>query len=371
MQKLIKEINHMAKEYLPKKKYDHELASKKGGKKLCKADMHVHTWYSKEYVPGGKNVDEAYDKVVNFFVYWFNKIMKVFHPWKVRLIRRRDLKTFSIYYRLRYTPLEIVKRAKRRGLSFVAITDHNSIEGWQALLKEHPELEEFVIKGEEVSIQCYKTGIKAHMNVFELNEKDHHEIHKRTKNLPRLVKYLKSRKLLYSLNHIGDDGCWIRRKITPSEVDKYFKYFNVIEVRNGLLLKPINLLNSLLAEKKKVSVIAGTDSHANNIGETYVAAYANSKKEFLNQIRKGKTYIGGRHGSLRMLTKEVMDRLNSMEGVYFNDKQVSFDNRVSKFIAKFMRWFIRRNLFKMDESHVPGKEKENVKVLYNYVKKLY
>jgi predicted metal-dependent phosphoesterase TrpH len=372
MKEIVKKVEKMAKELLPSDKYDSKsLPLKKGGKKLCKADMHLHTWFSKEYIPGGKNIDHAYDKLVNFLVYWINKVVKIFNPIKGKVIHRKDLKTFTIYYRIAHKPITIVKKAKKKGLSFVAITDHDTIDGWKSLLAKYPEYEDFVIKGEEVSVKCYKTGIKAHVNVYELNEQDHVEIQKRKKNLPRLVEYLKKRKLLYSLNHIGDDGCWIRRKITFKEIDKYFKYFNVIEGRNGLIFRPVNLLNSLLAEAKGVSVIAGSDSHANRVGETYTMAYANNKKDFLNQIRKGKTFIGGRDASLQVFYDEVMDRFKYFGGMYFNDKPIRFDTKINRAIAKFMKWFIKRKFLKLDEDKLPGREIENIKVLYEYVRKLY
>ena len=70
--------------------------------------------------------------------------------------RKADLHCHSVYSTFKYfriantrdsynRPEEVYRIAKERGMDFVTITDHDSIDGCLALLDRHPDLEDFFI----------------------------------------------------------------------------------------------------------------------------------------------------------------------------------------------------------------------------------
>src|SRR5262249_4653609 len=97
-----------------------------------KMDMHVHSCFSSEAIPG----------LPRF----------VFSP--------------------RATADELDGTAKARGMAFVTITDHDTIEGCLDFLSRHPEVDDFIV-GEEVSTRLPASGLTVHVNVYRLDERDH------------------------------------------------------------------------------------------------------------------------------------------------------------------------------------------------------
>src|SRR5207247_2299220 len=67
-------------------------------------------------------------------------------------------------------PADVFDRAKAAGMDYVAITDHDSIEGALRLLDERPDRAAEIIVGEEVETRFPDTGQRLHVNVFGLDE---------------------------------------------------------------------------------------------------------------------------------------------------------------------------------------------------------
>src|SRR5262245_37323182 len=70
----------------------------------------------------------------------------------------------GLVYHPLLTPAETYHAAKRRGMDFVTITDHDTIDGCNALLDEFGDLSDFVV-GEEVSVSFPEDGTVVHVNV--------------------------------------------------------------------------------------------------------------------------------------------------------------------------------------------------------------
>src|SRR5881409_1591763 len=79
-----------------------------------------------------------------------------------RVLRARDSYT---------EPVDLFERAKAAGMDYVAITDHDSIEGALRLLDALPGRASEIIVGEEVETRFADTGQRLHTNVFGLDEK--------------------------------------------------------------------------------------------------------------------------------------------------------------------------------------------------------
>jgi predicted metal-dependent phosphoesterase TrpH len=66
-------------------------------------------------------------------------------------------------------PEDVYRIAKERGMSYVTLTDHDSIDGALYLLNKHPDLKDFFI-GEEVETYFPETGQRIHVGVWGLTE---------------------------------------------------------------------------------------------------------------------------------------------------------------------------------------------------------
>jgi predicted metal-dependent phosphoesterase TrpH len=95
-------------------------------------------------------------------------------------LKRADLhchSRFSIfkYFRRANTrdcynaPEDVYRIAKERGMAYVTLTDHDSIDGALYLLNKQPDLKDFFI-GEEVETYFPETAQRIHAGVWGLNE---------------------------------------------------------------------------------------------------------------------------------------------------------------------------------------------------------
>ena len=77
-------------------------------------------------------------------------------------------------------PGSVYAQAKARGMSFVTITDHDSIEGVKTIADR-----EDVIIGEELSCRFPEDGCLMHVLVWGLSAEDHFELQNRAKDIYR------------------------------------------------------------------------------------------------------------------------------------------------------------------------------------------
>ena len=92
----------------------------------------------------------------------------------VAILRHFFLESYS-------DPNDVYNTLRKRGMDLVTLTDHDSIEGAEALRK-HPDF--FV--SEEVTCRM-PSGTRAHVGVYDLTERQHCEINRRRNDLIRLI----------------------------------------------------------------------------------------------------------------------------------------------------------------------------------------
>ena len=208
-------------------------------------------------------------------------------------------------------PAKIAQRAMDAGMDYIAITDHDTLDGCQQLLDEHPELGPRVITGEEVTTYCPNSGHELHLSVLGITRRQHSEIQSRRRDLIRLVSYLKREGILYVLNHpIWDaEG----RRWSPSRLVELVRlvrdHFPVIEGRNGSVLPYQNRIASAIARRLSRFVIGGSDTHTDQVGYTWTEAPGQTKAAFLQAIRSGKARPGGKECTKPFFTHEVRELL--------------------------------------------------------------
>jgi predicted metal-dependent phosphoesterase TrpH len=202
-------------------------------------------------------------------------------------------------------PHEVYNLLKKRGMSVVTLTDHDSIEAAEGL-RSHPDF----FLSEEVTVRM-PSGTEMHLGVYGLTEKDHLEIQKRRTDFLSLLMYLTERKLFFSVNHVFSG-------LTGRRAEEDFRWFEsyvpAYETRNGKMWKEANANAERLATRLGKIGIAGSDSHALfGVGLTYTEVPgARTVVDFFSGLRAGRGRILGEHGSCGGITIEVLSIVKSL-----------------------------------------------------------
>src|SRR5712671_812731 len=206
-------------------------------------------------------------------------------------------------------PAEVHDRLKRMGMSIVTLTDHDSIDGAEAL-RRHPDF----FLSEEVTVRM-PSGTEMHMGVYGITERDHAEIQRRSNDFIALLMYLTERKLFFSANHVFSGLTGRREK---EDFHWFESYIPAFETRNGQMWPGANESATRLAKRLGKVGIAGSDSHTiAGVGRTYTEVPgARTVDEFFAGLRTGCGRIHGVHGSYGKLTADVFSIVRS----FFRDK---------------------------------------------------
>lgn len=178
-----------------------------------------------------------------------------------------------------HSPRTMVKAAKEKGLSGIAITDHDSTGGWGQGIRAGKELGVLVIPGEEISV--YKGDrVVAHLLGLFLSERV------RAKAMPDIADEIHAQGGLAVIAHPLD-----RWRGKYGDLEKYLDYLDGIEVLNGHT--PFFADNQAardFAVKHKKPMTAGSDSHSKyELGSVYTEAKADDLEEFRKAFLKGRT----------------------------------------------------------------------------------
>ena len=236
-----------------------------------------------------------------------------------RRFKKADLHCHSVYSTFKYfriantrdsynRPEDVYRLAKQRGMDFVTLTDHDSIDGCLYLLNKHPDLDDFFIS-EEVETWFPDTRQRIHINVFGIDERQHGEIQKRRENIYDLHAYIREEKILASANHMFQN---YRMRNSPRHYfEEMLRMFDVFEVKNGAMASQHNrLVEDLMAvvrEKRgDVSLVAGSDAHTlGPLARVYTVAEAETVPEFLEKVRLGQCLVWGAEMGFRVLLSDV------------------------------------------------------------------
>jgi predicted metal-dependent phosphoesterase TrpH len=206
-------------------------------------------------------------------------------------------------------PLEVYDLLKQRGMSAITVTDHDSIEGSEAL-RSRPDF----FLSEEVSVRM-PSGTEAHLGVYNLTDRDHLEAQRRANDFVSLLMYLTERKLFFSINHVFS-GLTGRR--AAEDFAWFESYVPAYEARNGQMWRETNESAARLAACLGKIAVAGSDAHTlAGAGLTYTEVPgAKTADEFFAGLRAGWGRVAGNHGSYGRITSDVF----SIIGSFFSDK---------------------------------------------------
>ncbi len=230
------------------------------------------------------------------------------------------------------SPEQVREAAMQRGMDFVTITDHNTIEGVK-------EIEHYSNVIRAVEITTYFPGnVKAHIICLGITDEQLKEIHEVREDIFEFVKYLNEKNIVHICAHPLHK---VNGRTTWEHFEQMLLLFKCHEVLNGSRLRRINwvtekIITSLtkehieqLANKHNIepvgeepwikSITSGSDDHSGLfVGTCYteVEIDALTKEAVLEGIRNGRTKSCGNSDGCLTLSHQV----NSIAFQYFRSK---------------------------------------------------
>jgi glycosyltransferase involved in cell wall biosynthesis/predicted metal-dependent phosphoesterase TrpH len=197
-------------------------------------------------------------------------------------------------------PEEVYELAKRRGMDFVTITDHDTIEGCLEL-DGRPDC--FV--SEELTARFAGEPQAVHVLCYGITPGDHEWLQAHSGDLEACAAYLQESGIASALAHPFFN---VAAPLTRRHRRRLAELFPIWEVRNGSRAAELNMPAVVYIETRGGTGIGGSDDHAGvDIGRTFTQApAAKTPEEFLTHIRRGNAEAAGEQGSAAKWTHAAM-----------------------------------------------------------------
>lgn len=249
-------------------------------------------------------------------------------------------------------PKELYEQLLKRGMDYVTITDHDSING----CLEIAHLSRTFIS-EQVTTYFPEDGCKLHILVWGISEQQHHDIKSVRENIFDLQGYLQATQIAHAVAHPLYS---VNGKLEPMHLEQLILLFKHFEGINGLrdaLLSDLaqTLLKQLTPEKidalanrhgfapthaepwKKI-LVAGSDDHG---GQFVASAFtetsaADSAGEFLELVRQGDCNACGHGGTPLVLSHGFYNTVVCFIQDRFHEKLGPGTALLEKMFSRFM-----------------------------------
>jgi predicted metal-dependent phosphoesterase TrpH len=206
-------------------------------------------------------------------------------------------------------PEDVYRLAKERGMSYVTLTDHDSIDGALYLLNKYPDLTDFFI-GEEVETYFPETGQRIHIGVWGLNEEQHREVQRLRPDIRELIPYMKSQKMLFGINHLFQN--YRMKNVAARYISELLDMFEIFEVLNGAMASYHNKMVQQLVQHVKethghrISMVGGSDAHTlKHVAKVHTVSKGETVQEFLDNVRAGDCFAWGSEMRFRELVADI------------------------------------------------------------------
>lgn len=217
-------------------------------------------------------------------------------------------------------PLKLYSIAMDRGMNFVTITDHDSVEG----CLEIAHLRDTFIS-EEITTYFPQDGCKLHVLAYGITERQHADISSLRKNIFELVEYLNQERIVYAAAHPMYS---INNLLAIKHFEQQIILFKNFELNGSQDACQNNILScilknltpdaiELLANKHNLkpygdrpwekNLIGGSDDHSSlNIASTYTEVEGvSSAEEFLKGIGQNNTCVKGQPSDPRAMAHSL------------------------------------------------------------------
>jgi glycosyltransferase involved in cell wall biosynthesis/predicted metal-dependent phosphoesterase TrpH len=188
-------------------------------------------------------------------------------------------------------PEEVYELAKARGMDFVTITDHDTIDGCLEIA-ERPD----VFISEELTAQFAGEPQAVHVLCYGITGPDHEFLQAHANDLETCAAYLHEREITAALAH---PFFAVAAPLTARHRRRLAELFGIWETRNGSRARELNMPAAVYIETHGGTGIGGSDDHAGvDIGRTYTETPpASAPEEFLAHVRNGRATNAGDQGS--------------------------------------------------------------------------
>lgn len=216
----------------------------------------------------------------------------------------------------RTEPEEVYRRAKRRGMDYVTLTDRHTIEGALRLVAAHPE---DCFTGLETSAVFPDDGCKVALLVYGLDSRQFAEIQRLRRDIYELAAYLREQHLPHSVAHASRS---VNGRLTLDKLERLVLLFDVFEGINGtqpglhnrtlvqclLALTPERVrayerkygITALAPDPWRKAFTGGSDDLSGLlVGTTHTLVPGATKEAFLRGIAGAGCRAAGRDGDFR------------------------------------------------------------------------
>jgi glycosyltransferase involved in cell wall biosynthesis len=229
-------------------------------------------------------------------------------------------------------PMALYRLARERGMDFVTISDHDTIDG--ALEIAHLE---GVFLSCEVTAAFPEDGCEIHLLVWGIDEEEHREIQRLRRDLFELRRYLRARDIAHGVAH---PLCRVNGALTIGHLEKLLVLFRRFELVNGQRdRRESDVFHALVSALDRHALAAMADRHRLEIEDEqpaikwltggsddhsglYVATTwtetpaCRTVAEFLARLASGEHLPGGEHGGSLKLARS----LQSLAHDYYRQK---------------------------------------------------
>jgi glycosyltransferase involved in cell wall biosynthesis/predicted metal-dependent phosphoesterase TrpH len=188
-------------------------------------------------------------------------------------------------------PQEVYELAKRRGMDFVTITDHDTIAGVLEIA-EYPD----VFMSEELTASFRGEPQAVHVLCFGITPEDHEWLQAHRSDVELCAAYMYEREIACALAH---PYYHVGAPLRARHRRRLAQLFEVWEVRNGARARELNRPAATYVATLDGAGVGGSDDHAGvDIGRTWTQTpAAATPAEFLAHVRAGAVTAGGKQGS--------------------------------------------------------------------------
>ena len=188
-------------------------------------------------------------------------------------------------------PHEVYELAKRRGMDFVTITDHDTIAGVLEIA-DRPD----VFISEELTAHFRGEPQAVHVLCYGITCEDHEWLQAHSGDVELCAGYMCEQEIVCALAH---PYYTVSAPLTARHRRRLAELFAIWETRNGARARELNRPAATYVATREGIGIGGSDDHAGvDIGRTYSETpAAGTPRDFLEHLRRGEVFARGEQGS--------------------------------------------------------------------------
>ncbi len=188
-------------------------------------------------------------------------------------------------------PEQVYELAKRRGMDFVTITDHDTIDG-VLQIADRPD----VFISEELTVRFRGEPQAVHVLCYGITPDDHDWLQANAGDVELCAAYLYEREIACALAH---PYYAVSAPLSARHRRRLAELFGAWEIRNGSRAPELNRPAATYVATRDSIGVGGSDDHAGvDIGRTWTEAPpAATPDEFLGHMRAGRVAARGEEGS--------------------------------------------------------------------------